>query len=153
MSEYIETVTGHPAVEGGEFVVIRGDLTNGVLYGHRWSIEHDGGEGGGGKAFLDMFELVGDEFLGDPADSFYQVIVFTTVYRRKSDGKLFGCSYYGSPGNDSVEYGNEGMNPYEALGVSWDWESDEPEPLVLLPVREFQRVGYEVIKGPSTSNQ
>jgi hypothetical protein len=154
MSELIETVTGHPAVEGGEFIVLRGELADRALM-FSWGMEENAGQYrvAGAEAFLTDFELVGDDFLGDPADSFYQVILFTTVYRRKSDGKLFGCSYYGSPGNDSIEYGNEGMNPYEALGVSWDWESDEPEPLVLLPVREFHRVGYEVMKPSSTNNQ
>lgn len=147
MAELIETVTGHPLVPGGEFIVLRGELAERAMM-FSWGMESDSGEYrvAGASEFLSDFELVGDSFLGDPADSFYQVITFSCVYRRKADGRLFGCSYYGSPGNDAYEYGNEGMNPYEALGVPWDWESGEPEPLVLLPVRRFERVGYEVDK-------
>lgn len=147
MAELIETVTGHPGVPGGEFIVLRGKLADRAMM-FSWGMKEDAGEYrvAGASEFLADFELVGSDFLGDPEDSFYQVITFSTVYRRKADGALFGCSYYGSPGNDAYEYGNEGLNPFEALGVAWDWENDEPEPLVLLPVRRFERVGFSVDK-------
>lgn len=144
MAELIETVTGHPKVEGGEFIVVRGKLPDAVMMYSDFSLQGDYAVEGAAE-FMADFEIFAEDALGDPKDSFYQVITFTTVYRRKSDGKLFGCSYFGSPGNDMYEYSNEGMNPYEELGVEWDWESDEPLPLVLLPVREFHRVGYETV--------
>ena len=147
MAELIETVTGHPKVPGGEFIVLRGDLAETAMM-HSWGMEASAGEYRveGSEAFLEDFELVGSEFLADPKDTFYQVIEFTCVYRRRSDGKLFAAQYAGSPGNDAYEYSNEGSNPYEALGVSWDWEADEEEPLILLPATEFKRVGYSVPK-------
>lgn len=82
-----------------------------------------------------------EDYLGLEGDSFYQVIQFTRLIRRKADGAVFGASYYSSPGNDGVEGGNEGLNPVEELGVSW-----EGEPVVFLPVRRFERVGYELDK-------
>ena len=141
MAEMIETVTGHPGVVGGEFIVLRGELGGTVL----WDVGYPG-ESPEYDAFVSEFEIDSEGYLGDPEDSFYQVITFTRLVRRRSDGALFGAAYYSSPGNDFMEGGNEGMNPYKALGVPWDWESGEPEPLVLLPVRRFERVGYEVDK-------
>ena len=137
--QMIETVVGHPVV--GEFVVLRGALGGTVL----WDVGYPG-ESPEYDAFVEDFEIDSKDYLGDPADSFYQVITFTRLVRRRSDGKVFGASYYSSPGNDGMEGGNEGMNPYEALGVSWDWENGEEEPLVLLPVQPFHRVGYTVAK-------
>lgn len=141
MAEMIETVTGHPGVPGGEFIVLRGELGGSVL----WDVGYPG-ESPEYDLFVSEFEIDSEDYLGDPSDSFYQVITFTRLVKRRSDGKVFGASYYESPGNDFMEGGNEGMNPFEALGVAWDWENDEPEPVVFLPVREFSRKGYEVSK-------
>ncbi len=141
MGELIE----HHVKTAGEFYVLRGELAEAALWGSEWSLTSPEYRAPGSEAFLESFELLGSDFIGDPADDFYQVIQFTVVYKRKVDGALFGAKRYESPGHDGWEGGNEGMNPYEALGVEWDWDNDEPEPLVLLPVRSFMRLGYEVI--------
>ncbi len=138
--EYVEEHFEHPLVPGGQFVVLRGEMGRDVLFDVAWS----GTPGYAG--FLEDFEVLKEDYLGEPGDAFYQVIQFTRLIRRRSDGRLFGAGYYESPGNDSMESGNEGMSPYEELGLSWDWESEEPEPVVFLPVTRFERVGYEVDK-------
>ena len=89
------------------------------------------------ESFLAEFEQVRaphGEFLGNPDEDFYQGHTYTTVYRRKSDGKLFGISYWQGGG----KYGE----PY--------YESEEIEEdvygYVLREVEPFYRLGYVVKK-------
>ena len=58
----------------------------GVLYGETggWFIRED---------FNELFEVVG-KFLGESRESYYQGLSFTAVIKRKSDGKLFGHTYW-----------------------------------------------------------
>lgn len=139
MAELIETVVGHPGVPGGEFIVLRGVLGGSVL----WNVGYSGEEGW--DEFKAEWEIDGADYLGNPAEEHYQGTLFTRLIRRRSDGKTFGAHYWFNPGIDSIE-GQDGEVDLKALGVVWDWEREEPEPTVFLPVRQFLRVGYEVLE-------
>lgn len=138
MAEVIETVVGHPVV--GEFIVLRGELGSTVL----WDVGYPG-ETPEYDAFLSEYEIDSEDYLGNPSEDHYQGTLFTRLIRRRVDGKVFGAHYWQNPGIDSIE-GQDGDVDLEALGVVWDWEAEEPEPTVFLPVRKFLRVGYQVVE-------
>jgi len=130
-----------PLIEDqGDRVILRGDLGEAVMLDITCS-ETDGID-----AFNELFELDSADYLGDPTDSFYQVITFTRIIRRRSDGKKFGYTYWSSPGNDSMETTYE--QDLEALGIEVehddDWNPIGGLPYVFLPVEPFTRIGYAV---------
>ncbi|QIG58016.1 hypothetical protein SEA_PAULODIABOLI_332 [Microbacterium phage PauloDiaboli] len=138
--ELIESVVGHPALGGAEFLVLRGELGSTVL----WNVGYPG-ESEAYDAFVSEYVIDGTDYLGDPAEEHYQGTTFTRLIRRKSDGKVFGASYWWNPGIDMIE-GSAVEVDLDALGVTVDWENSEPDPVVFLPVRKFVRLGYEPLE-------
>ena len=136
MSELIET---YRTAAGVEFLVLRGELGGNVL----WDIGYSGDQEGW-DSFLEDFEVDSTDYLGDPSDSHYQGTTFTRLIKRRSDGAVFGASYWWNPGIDSIEGEAVGQPDLSAIGVSYDWEADEPEPVVFVPVKRFERIGYEL---------
>lgn len=135
MSQLIETYVAGDV----EFIVLRGELGGNVL----WDVGYSGDQEGW-DSFLEDFEVDPTDYLGDPEDSHYQGTTFTRLVRRKADGAVFGASYWYNPGIDSIEGSAVGQPDLSAIGVPWDWENDEPEPVVFVPVQQFERVGYQL---------
>ena len=112
------------------------DTVGGVLAGETggWFIRED---------FNELFEVVG-KFLGESRESYYQGLSFTAVIKRKSDGKLFGHTYW----EDISKYGEA---YYEANGDKFGLEDyDEDDEyfngwIVFAPVKKFTVTGYESI--------
>lgn len=144
-----------PRIEDrGEYVILRGELGGDVVHDVAWS------ETPGIDAFNEWFELDKTDYLGDPNDSFYQVITFTRIIKRRTDGRLFGYQYSKSPGNDGME-GDDDQDLEalsERLGFDIEWTPDYDyvggQPYVFLPVEKFERIGYTVqqIEGDDDDN-
>ena len=120
-------------------VILRGELAESVIFdGLEWSdSEHV-------EAYRALFEGVG-KFPGDPSESYYQGLTFTCVIRRKSDGRLFGFSYW----EDISKYGEPSVEPNgdeHDLEREYDeeWEPIGGAVFVFLPAKEFQVQGYTV---------
>lgn len=131
----------YPQIEDqGTRVVLRGELGDDVVHDVAWS------ETPGIEDFNRLFELDKTDYLGDPDDTFYQVINFTRIIRRRSDGALFGYSFTASPGNDGME-GDDDQD-VEALGIDVEYDDDYEfiggRPYVFQPVERFERIGYTV---------
>lgn len=100
--------------------------------------------------FKDEFEVLGDEFMSDPNESFYQGISFITVIKRKRDGRLFGYVFWRPVAKHAEPYLD---NNAEEHGFDWevpdghDWDEDYyPEAYVFLPVEPFTITGYQIAK-------
>lgn len=123
-----------------ERIITYGDWVEGiiydVLYGEDPDLEAE---------FLALFEIVGDKFMGDPDESFYQGIDWTTVIRRKSDQRLFGYTYWrpvAKHGDDAYLEENG-----EEFGLQPPYDEDHYCPIyVWFPVEEFSITGYKIIK-------
>lgn len=137
--ELIESVVGHPALGGAEFLVLRGELGGSVL----WNVGYSGEEGW--DEFKAEYVIDSVDYLGDPAEEHYQGTTFTRLIRRKSDGKTFGASYWFNPGVDSIE-GSAVEVDFKALGVTVDVDGGERDPVIFLPVQKFVRLGYQPLK-------
>lgn len=126
-------------------VILRGELATDVISDVAWS------ETPGIDEFKESFEVLGDDFPGDPKESWYQGVTFTSVIRRKSDNRLFGFSWWtpvSKHGEPFIE------SNYEEHGIeveyTKDWEPIGGEPFVFLPVEPFTVTGYAVAL-PSTA--
>lgn len=84
--------------------------------------------------FLAEFEFLGERFPGNPAEDYYQGMNFTTVWKRKSDQKKFGFTYWES----IAKYGEKYIEPQE-----YDDENDEGI-FVFKEVVPFVVQGYRV---------
>lgn len=129
-----------------ERVILRGELAEAVMHNsldYTWDVTADDL-----AAFADLFTVDETDYIGDPDDSFYQVVTFTRIIRRHSDGKLFGCTFTNSPGNDSYEQEHE--QDLDKYGVEVEWDDNQEVvdgfPVVFLPVKEFTRVGFQVVE-------
>lgn len=127
-------------VNGVEVLVVDYELAESIIY----DIGYSGTPGW--DEFKAVFDIDSEDYLCDPEDTFYQGIEFTRLVTRRTDGAVFGAMYWSSPGNDFMESNTDQPVEYEALGRDeWDWEKG-PEPVIFLPVRKFERVGYELDK-------
>lgn len=95
--------------------------------------------------FLSEFEIVKGDFMADPDEDFYQGVLFMSLIRRLSDGKLFGFPVWKMVAkyNDADEAQPNG----EEHGFESEWdENDEyvKGPYwVWRPVKPFTITGYE----------
>lgn len=89
------------------------------------------------KEFQDQFEIVGVEFPGNPKEDYYQGMDFTSVIKRKSDGRLFGFTYW----KPIAKYSD-----YDLESNGYDFGFEDEDVYVFLPVREFSVQGYEVVQ-------
>lgn len=80
-------------------------------------------------AFEAGFEPVKGRALGDPKESWYQGVTFTALIRRRSDGALFGFSYWEPVAKHGEPY-------YEPNGDNNEY--------IFYPVKAFHVDGYEV---------
>lgn len=98
--------------------------------------------------FEEHFWIVGDDFPGNPAEDYYQGMEFTSVIRRKSDGKLFGYTYW----KPLAKYGDWDLETNgEDHGFETEYDDDYEEILkgpfwVWLPVESFNVQGYKVME-------
>lgn len=127
-------------VDEGHRVVIYGELgetvINDVLY------EFDEGYGG----FSEAFEIDSHDYLAD--EDKYQGLNLTRLIRRKSDGALFGFTYWkdiSKHGESSIESNGEdhGIEWEITPGFNWD---DWISVYVFVPVEAFTITGYRTIK-------
>jgi hypothetical protein len=81
--------------------------------------------------------LLGHEFPGNPEEDYYQGMSFTTVYKRKSDGKLFGYTYWQGGGKYGEPY-------YEPNGEEFGY--DEYDTYIFYEVTPFTVQGYYIKK-------
>lgn len=129
-----------------EMIILWNEVGRNAVWGNepRWAEfgeddEHPGGEEDY-QTFWDEFELLGTQFLGDPQEDFYQGQTYTIVYKRKSDGALFGFRYWHGGG----KHGEAWIEPNgDEFGIGWD--DPRGSAYVFLPVREFQITGYETV--------
>lgn len=131
-----------PLIEDqGSRIILRGNLGESVI------LDVLMGEPGADE-FRELFDLDPEDYIGDPTDSFYQVITFTRIITRKSDGAKFGFSYTAAPGHDHMETSYE--QDLEELGIELEYDGSYELigewPYVFLPVEPFQRTGYTVKK-------
>jgi hypothetical protein len=91
-------------------------------------------------AFNEAYETLGNQFLGDPKETWYQGVTFTAVIRRKADGKLFGYQYWEAVAKHGEPY-------VEANGYEFDDAGDSD--FVFLPVAAFPITGYVIQKEPA----
>lgn len=139
MSELIEQ---HRLPSGYEFVVLRGELGQDVVYDIGWTGTP------GWDEFTAEFEIDKTDYLGQAGDSFYQGIYFSRRIVRRSDGAEFVGGFWSSPGNDSMESNvTDLLGDFEAKGfkVSWDWENEEEMPVIFTPVRRSSRPVLEQV--------
>ena len=139
MSELIEQ---HRLPSGYEFIVLRGELGQDVVYDIGWVGTP------GWEEFVAEFEIDKTDYLGQAGDSFYQGIYFSRRIVRRSDGVEFVGGFWSSPGNDSMESSvTDLMDEFKARGfeIPWDWEGDEEMPVIFTPVRRSERVVLEQV--------
>lgn len=96
------------------------------------------------EEYATEYERVG-EFLGDPKQDYYQGMDWTTVIRRKSDGKLYGFSWWQGGGKYGEEWHDSNGHEF-GLEYRDSEDGEEDYPYVFTPVKEFTLTGYEVIK-------
>ena len=140
MSELIEQ---HRLPSGYEFIVLRGELAEEVVYDVGYS-----GCSPEWDAFVAEFEIDKEDYLGQAGDTFYQGIQFSRRIVRRSDGAEFVAGFWMSPGNDSMESSvTDLLDTFEAAGyeVPWDWENGEETPVIFTPVRRSERVVLEQV--------
>jgi hypothetical protein len=87
------------------------------------------------QQFLADYECLGSQFPGNPNEDYYQGMSFTTVYRRKSDGKLFGYTYWQMGGKYGEPF-------YEANGEEFGF--DDYDTYVFQEVEPFTVTGYKI---------
>lgn len=116
-----------------EYFILKGDVGSAAVTGY----PDDADDEAAAEAFLAEYELVDYEFPGNPKEDYYQGMTFTTVYRRKSDGKLFGYSYWKSV----AKYGEPF---YEANGDEFGY--DDYDTYVFQEVTPFTVQGYYIKK-------
>lgn len=114
-------------------VLLYDDLGTDVIYG---MLDYPESDHKDVDAFKEEFEFIGDEFPGDPKESYYQGMNFTTIIKRKSDDRLFGYPYW----KPIAKYDDYEV---ESNGDEHGFEDDLV--YVFLPVREFSVQGYEVV--------
>lgn len=98
-------------------VTLPWDFTETLCYSgndYKWDTEKDDPAR---LAFEAEFEVLGNKFLSDPNQSWYQIVHFVAVISRKSDGKKFGYFYvediskhgqaYIEPNGDDYGLGDE----------------------------------------------
>lgn len=97
------------------------------------------------EAFHADFEIVGDKFMGDPKEDFYQGVTFITVIRRKADGRLFGYEHW-QPVAKNADYDLQENG--DENGIEQEYiDSEHWCPIwVWLPVKEFRITGYGIVK-------
>jgi hypothetical protein len=115
-----------------EHFILKGDLAENAIMGY----PDDSGDEEGSEKLLAEYELLG-EFPGDPKEDYYQGMSFTTVYKRKSDGKLFGYTYWQGGGKYGEPY-------YESNGEELGY--DDYDTYIFYEVTPFNVQGYYIKK-------
>jgi hypothetical protein len=126
---------------GEDFIVLRGTLGEQVV-----RIDGTPEEEPGYRDFQKFFEVDPQHYLGDPHEQHRFGTTFTRLIRRRSDGAVFGATFHCSPGEPHADETFGDSRLVEKLGVEWAWMVDEELPIVFLPVRQFVRIGYELIR-------
>lgn len=125
-----------------DYVLMVGEWATGVIFDV--GVDHYGME----EEYNLHFEAAGSKFMGDPDESFYDGVVFTTVIRRKADGKLFGYDYW----RPVAPHGDYDIEPngfdfvdvhHPGLRAADDYDT---EFYVWFPVETFTITGYKVNK-------
>ena len=79
-------------------------------------------------------------------DDFYQGLNMVTVIRRKSDGKLFGYSWWNDISKHGEPYiqsnGDEFGIEFDTDDEDFDWDNDYPSYYVFEPVEEYSIPAY-----------
>lgn len=126
-------------------IIMYGDWVAGVIYDVLYGADEDLE-----AEFLSQFEIVG-RFMGNPKEHFYQGIDWVMVIRRKSDGRLFGYTYWRPVAKHSDDAYLEENG--EEFGLQPPYEEDNYCPIyVWLPVEEFTITGYKIIKPEGVSS-
>lgn len=120
-------------ISNDDGVVLFGELAENVIEGLFKDDDPEMSE------FLEEFEFVGNTFLSDPKEEFFDQVYLMSVIKRKSDDKLFGFEY-----SISVPEDNSDESPYV---YSSDEMEDAPEVeddgYVFMPVEPFNFPGYK----------
>jgi len=86
--------------------------------------------------FFEKYDHLGNEFPGNPEEDYYQGMTFTSVIRRKSDGKRFGFNYW----KPIAKYGESYYEPNgDEHGFGY-----EQDVFVFTPVEPFTVQGFKV---------
>ena len=129
----------YPQIENREdMVIIRGGLGRNIIFDIGYP-----GDGEGWDEVAELFDIDDEDYISNPGDMFYQGIGFMRLITRKSDGKVFGHGFWASPGHDNMESMED--DQAELAGVHYNYEEGVEAPYVFLPVKAFQRTGYEVV--------
>lgn len=126
-----------------EEIRLTGELGEAAVYGadnFQWPDDPDNWDQEAADKFLEEFEFLGERFLGDPKEDYYQGLNFTTAWKRKSDGKVFGFTYW----EDISKYGEKYIVPTEEEND--DWGTDYVPVYVFKEVTPFTVQGYAVGK-------
>ena len=121
-----------------ERIALPWDMTTAVCYSggdYTWDVEDDDPDR---LAFEAEYEVVGNQFLGNPNESYYQGISFVAVIRRKADGALFGYDYW----EDISKHGEAYVEPN---GYEYG-QPDDSDDAVWFPVEPFTVTGYQTKK-------
>ncbi len=118
-------------------VVLPNGLGEAIIRGYveDWQYEEDFDQAALDE-FNANFEALGNKFLGNPKEPWYQGVDFTAAIRRKSDGALFGFTYWEMVSKHGEPY-------FEANGDEFDVADDA---YVFLPVEPFTVQGYSIKK-------
>ena len=86
--------------------------------------------------FLAEFEPLGNQFLANPDESWYQGVSFAAVIVRKSDGQKFGYPYWEVISKHGEAYAEPNGDEF---GLDYD-------KYVWRPVQPFSITGYQIAK-------
>jgi hypothetical protein len=122
-----------------ETVALKGALGHSAVLGYAEDSKYDEDyDEAALEQFLADYELLNPQpmryWLGNPEEDFYQGYSFTTVYRRKADGKLFGYTYWHGGGKYGEAF-------YEANGEEFGLDADT---YVFEEVEPFTVTGYKI---------
>lgn len=112
-------------------VVLTGEWASEVLY----DVTYSGTENL--EKFNEQFETVHGDFPANPDEDYYQGMLFMSLIRRKSDGRLFGYERW----EMLAKY--DDAPQAEPNGWDYGFETDD-DVYVWLPVEPFTITGYKI---------
>jgi hypothetical protein len=127
-----------------ELLILKGGLGRSAIAGcPEYCIYDDDYDQASTLKFLAEYTLVTSKSPGDPQEDYYQGMTFATVYRRKSDDKLFGFSYWEPVSKHGEAYFDANSEEFDITDANYDtYVFTEIEPFIVQGYRPLKASEY-----------